>query len=159
MIRLQIQKTACRSALLEPRRRSVWTLALGGVLAVYAICLCGGTHTPLAHLPITIHNDVLYHFAAYFVLAMMVFLVLYQRASRTRAVSMEHVLSTCLVACAAACMFGVLDEVTQPFVGRHFQWKDISADFFGAALGATAMFFAVALLTVFSRKRRGGREK
>ncbi|MFM8269277.1 MAG: VanZ family protein, partial [Pseudomonadota bacterium] len=34
-------------------------------------------------------------------------------------------------------LYSVIDEFTQPYVGRDFEWLDIAADFLGSSLGVS----------------------
>ena len=113
------------------------TTLISCVLAIYTIGLCFGTHLPAKNLPIRIHNDVACHFAAYFGLAAIVWLLF---ELRKRVSVMTSVAIWALITA-----LGVLDETTQPLVGRSFELKDIAADSIGAATSIVLMFCGFAL--------------
>lgn len=111
------------------RRRSPRNLS-AIVLVAYLTALALSTHMPTASLPIRITNDVACHFVAYFGLGVVVWLALVAK--------MRFTVATSCAAWALVAALGVLDETTQPWFGRAFQWKDIAADSIGAAC-ATAI--------------------
>jgi VanZ family protein len=120
------------------QNRSARMYLIGGSLVVYLLGLCYGTHTPPGQLPIAIRNDTACHFAAYFGLGLIVWLVF---DLRMRATLLMSIAVWVLVAA-----LGVLDETTQPLVGRSFELKDIAADWIGAAMSITAMHFGSRLI-------------
>ena len=154
MARSQLSLPIYRNEVSEARNRPALKLALGGTLVVYLLCLCFGTHVPLDHLPITIHNDVLYHFAAYFVLATIVFLVFRERAEKHGGNIGQQTFKAGLIVWGVVVLIAVADESTQPLFGRNFQWKDIAADFAGAALAVMVMSVASQFVTLLARRRR-----
>ncbi|MEX2561510.1 MAG: VanZ family protein [Pirellulales bacterium] len=115
------------------------------MLAVYWPLLLIATHWPRVDLPLqprTLHLDKLVHFSAYLVLAALVALSLPGRPlAATRRVWTTMLALLALVSAAA-----LLDEWTQPWTGREFEWFDWLADTAGAACG----------LLLAARRRRGG---
>ena len=114
-------------------RRSFSRPAL--VLAAYWLLLFVGSHTPeAAPPPIGISIDKLVHLVAFTGLAWLMAAVAHHRENRftIRAATMIFVI---------AILYGAMDELTQPYVGRSCDLLDWVADALGAVLGITA--FAV----------------
>jgi VanZ family protein len=124
----------------ECRLMSRKATLFGGACIAYLLVLGYGTHTPLTELPIEVHHDKLCHFAAYFVLGAIVRLML----SLPKPASLK----TCFFLWAAVAAVGLLDETTQPLVGRSLELKDIAADWLGAAT-------AIVLIHIVCMSRRG----
>lgn len=105
----------------------------GWLLAGYWIALFVGTHIPLGKLPVPEGSDKVMHFGAYFGLQFLLLLWLALRAPLTRV--------RWTAAIGMVFVFGIVDEVLQPYVNRHADVNDCIADWCGAILAAT--LFAV----------------
>jgi VanZ family protein len=120
-------------------------------LVVYWLLLILGTHWPqdlLAGAGQLMPSDKRLHFMAYAGLAGLLAVVLMLRNDRSErpAKRIRPVLFWSLVALAVAVAFGLVDEATQPWTGRDFEWADWWADICGATAGA-----AVAVLAIWLR--------
>ena len=102
----------------------------GLILAVYWPIIFVGTHLPrfgpLRGEPRRYPYDKLAHFACYAILAWLLMLLLLRRVRLTTAI-----LSTCLLVAA----YGVVDELTQPIIGRTADLWDYVANLAGIAMG------------------------
>lgn len=78
------------------------------------------------------HWDKLVHFGLYAVLAGLALRVLSLREAAW------HPFLRCATVVACVTAFGLLDEFTQPFTGRDFDWFDWLADAVGAVSGIVA---------------------
>jgi VanZ family protein len=104
------------------------------VLVVYWIALFAATHVPAVHPPLAlVHADKMAHAGMYAVLALLLAVAWSQRAW----VSWRAILAVF----ALLAIYGVLDEVTQPMVGRSADVLDWLADMAGA-IGGLAIFVA-----------------
>lgn len=124
------------------RFRTLLRSAPGSLRTVlWLSCLAGAflaTHlppprTPLRHVP----SDKLLHAIGFAVLGM---LTIWQAAGGRTGLS-RPVLATRYLALLAYALF---DEVTQPLVGRSFEWKDWLADAGGAATGMIIAYLLLA---------------
>ncbi len=110
------------------RRHGKW------YLAVYWLCLLLLTHwpnlSPIRGEPQ--HLDKLVHFTLYCVLSGLAAAAFTSPGSPT---AKWRMLAVLLVAIA----FGLVDETTQPFTGRDFDWWDWLADILGATTGVLAL--------------------
>lgn len=99
-------------------------------LAAYWLFLVVLTHwpNPWPNQGEPAHLDKLVHFTLYGVLAALAAGALARRGSRANTWAMLGVL---LMAVA----FGLIDETTQPYTGRDFDWWDWLADGLGAVSG------------------------
>ena len=119
------------SAAPEQRKRTIWRLVTL-VLVAYWLTLITATHIPHVPDPLRIlPSDKLLHFAAYAVLGTLVGL----------AWSLRWVLGwrAVLGLWLPLAVHGALDEVTQPYFGRHAETSDWYADIGGAAAGLAAV--------------------
>ena len=103
------------------------------LLPLYWIALFTGTHLPGGEGPPVAEYDKLAHFVGYAGLAFLVTLFL----GRKTRVTLPLAATAVLVAVA----FGIVDEATQPFVGRDTEFLDWVADLGGAVTGAAAAWF------------------
>lgn len=111
-------------------------LASNAAVGLYWIALCVATHVPPAEAPLPSGlNDKLAHVAAYLVLAFLASTA-WQLASGI--LTSRHLWFAWLV----IVIYGALDELTQPLVGRDCSLLDWAADAVGAAAGI-ALFVAV----------------
>lgn len=78
------------------------------------------------------HLDKLVHFSLYCVLAGLAAGAVVKRGSPSSA---RRTLAVLMLAIA----FGLVDEATQPYTGRDFDWWDWLADSLGAATGVLAL--------------------
>ena len=127
----QLNRTAA-----NPRRRLVrWCLATYGLLLVL------GTHWPqdlLSGAGRLAPSDKRLHFMAYAGLAGLLAAVLVPRHGGSPQATPRTwpTLSWSLIGLAIAVAFGLVDEATQPWTGRDFEWADWFADTCGAVVGA-----------------------
>jgi VanZ family protein len=129
--------------IVEKPGRSRWPLVcLGG----YWLVLCAATHWPnpwpAGGTPQ--YPDKLVHFTAYGILA---FLAVFALGACCPNQSRRACAWRSLAVLAAVIAYGLLDEFTQPWTGRDFDWFDWAADIGGATCGA-----AISLLLM---KKRG----
>ncbi len=125
--------TAARSTPPSPSARILWVLL--GVVWVGAFT---ATHIPPAGLPKTGTGDKVLHAVGYFGLGAVFFAALAASgAGLRRTAALVLVLLT---------VYGAIDELTQPLVGRSAAWSDWLADVFGAAAAAAVCTLAVVLL-------------
>lgn len=141
-------------ATIPGRRTARW------VLAAYWLLLVCGTHWPKDHMPGEsryMPADKRLHFMAYGVLAALLTFVIVPRSSERSpvAVLLREIFTCAALAVGIAVAFGLVDEATQPWTGRFFEWADWRADILGATLGASVVGAAIALRT---RKRGVVRE-
>jgi VanZ family protein len=114
----------------RPWRRWL-AVAIAAILLFYWGAIFLATHTPPVDMPTDIpYGDKLAHFTAFAGLAFLLTLALYiWRPFRWRWL---------LVAVMIAALYGMLDEFTQSYVGRHADVRDWLADVAGAVCGASA---------------------
>jgi VanZ family protein len=114
------------------------------VLACYAAAALTGTHLPrIPHidLPTDIHiSDKLAHYTMYSGLTMLAIAVGLSSRRLSRLLS-GTARRTWIVAatCCALAIYGLVDEATQPWVGRTFDWFDWLANLGGIATAASIM--------------------
>lgn len=48
--------------------------------------------------------------------------------------------------------YSLFDELTQPYVGRTFDWLDLLADFIGSSLGISSVWWALNRTKIFLGK-------
>lgn len=106
----------------------------GWLLTGYWIALFVGTHIPLPKLPGPEGSDKVLHFGAYFGLQFLLLMWLALRAPLTRA--------KWATAIGIVFVYGIVDEVMQPYVNRHCDVNDCIADWCGAIIAAIAFAFA-----------------
>jgi VanZ family protein len=121
------------------RRRRGAPLVLWALTACAWIGLFIATHIPAPSMPEMDVSDKTLHFTAYFGLASMMYLSTWITNPSRRWVA-AIVLAICMV-------YGVIDEVLQPFVRRHADVGDWLYDVCGAAI-------AVLLLATVRRLAR-----
>jgi VanZ family protein len=122
----------------EPLDRRIRHRGSAILVAVYWVALLAGTHWPRQLLPrekLLFSRDKLLHFSAY---AGLTFLLL--NAVRLRRLWPPAGAQAAFVLAAVVCLVvsisGLVDEITQPLVGRDFEWYDWLADSSGAICGA-----------------------
>jgi len=126
-----------------------WGCCLG--LAIYLVALALATHCPPRHfprLPFQIDiPDKLAHFVAYALLAALVVVTALSFGAKRNLRPCHWAALACggLFLLAA---LGLCDEMTQPIVGRQFDWLDWAADLAGAA---TAAMLAAVYLPIQNR--------
>ncbi len=126
-----------------PRRAIVWLAISYG--CAWAIL----THWPKMQLPhtSTIRLDKIAHFGGYMVLAFLVSMLISicwrdgAKLTRWDALGVFSVIAVC----------GLIDEWTQPYFGRSFEWADYLADLPGALIG---MAIAVAVMSYRHAQQR-----
>lgn len=96
----------------------------------YTLTLVTVTHLPPAHLPATGVSDKFEHIVGYGLLATLV-------SATVRAYLRRVPFVTIVIALA---LFGAVDEVTQPLVGRTADFWDWAADVGGIVLGTGAVW-------------------
>ena len=119
-------------------------------LAAYWLLLVLGTHWPSELLPGAgrdMPGDKRLHLMAYAGLAGLLAAVLTSRldGSRPAGRGMRQTVIWSIAAVAIAVAFGLVDEATQPWTGRDFEWADWHADIAGAIVGAAVAAGAVRL--------------
>ena len=119
--------------MLERRTLSRFATAL---LAVYWLAMFIGTHWPTTPQFIHGNSDKIWHFFAYAGLGAM--------CSAAWALSRPTILARlalrhCLLIVLVVAVYGALDEITQPLVGRSCELLDWSADSLGACAGVAAV--------------------
>lgn len=101
---------------------------------VYWACLFISTHIPIPKsVPQVRHGDKVAHFVAYFGLT----LLGAWRLSAKKQLSLKTLGGWA----ALYCLYGVADELLQPFVGRTFSVWDWLADALGVALATLAVLW------------------
>lgn len=97
------------------------------------------THVPTHRLPGHLPGDVTLHLVGYLGLAAAVLLTMafYAKPRRRRIATIFIVMA----------VYGAIDEITQPLVGRYAAWKDWAADLAGTALAVLIVEALLALLT------------
>jgi VanZ family protein len=132
-----------------------WGCCLG--LAAYVVALALATHCPPRHFPRWPFRidvpDKLAHFVAYALLAVLVVItaLTFGAARRLRPWHWAALAGCGLLVLAA---LGLCDEMTQPIVGRQFDWLDWAADLAGAA---TAAVLAAIYLPIQNRLKMRSR--
>jgi VanZ family protein len=118
----------------EPASR--WHVLAVLALGAYWIALFGATHIPRLPLP-THYNltDKVCHFVAFAILTFLAHLAWANRRRGVQPVSWRDLCAVLLVVAA----YGMVDEATQPLVGRSREFLDWLADVTGALL-ATLVF-------------------
>ena len=113
------------ASLPPPDRSIVWRVLLAG----YWLTLLVATHLPktVAGLPAD-QTDKLIHFVAYAVLAWLLATAWQASVGRLNARHLKFVWMVVV-------LYGAIDEVTQPIVGRTLSFADWLADAAGAAVG------------------------
>jgi len=121
------------------------------ITSAYWLLLATATHLPPAKLPATHVSDKLEHFAAYFVLTVLVYASL--RKMRNWAGS------ALVIALVIALIYGAIDEQTQKLVGRDCSLRDWIADAGGAVAAVVALRLAAPLAgrSARSAPRKRGR--
>jgi VanZ family protein len=115
----------------------VWSLT-----AAYAICLLIMTHLPPARVPRVRVTDEVLHFVTYVILAMLLLWSLrYVRSMRASGVWVI----------LAVMIFGAIDEITQPLVGRTASVNDWLSDAAGAVTGVAVVLAMTALRDAWRR--------
>ncbi len=100
------------------------------LLALYWLALITATHIPKVQDPLKFQNsDKVVHFTAYAVLAFLASLALAVHGRWNRHIAIRLVVVLLIL--------GVLDEVTQPYFGRHADVADWGADALGVLVGVT----------------------
>lgn len=95
------------------------------------------THLPPAEVPKTRFGDKFAHFTVYAVLCMLLYLCLWT--------SKRSIWKTAAIVLAIGCIYGAVDELTQPFVGRTCSLNDWYADA-GGTLTVVTLFTVVRLI-------------
>jgi len=129
----------------RPKLATLSKVALG----LFWLALIAATHVPVnldLHAPQG--GDKLVHFGAYAVLA---FLIATTWQLNAGVLMGRHLFLVWL----AAVLFGIVDEVTQTFVGRDCTLGDWTADALGAATGVLAFVFVRRLWERKMRSKNG----
>lgn len=128
-----------------------------GILIAFAIVLAILTHWPhvrLIPIPGIRWSDKVYHFCAYGILTSLI--VLSVQDSRHVACRLLRGLGLQSVAIWLCVLgLGFVDELTQPWVGRSFELRDLLADVSGAALAL--LLFNLGALSGYVRRFLRGR--
>lgn len=108
-----------------------------GVRTAILVCMwCSAavaTHLPPSEMPKeSLVNDKVIHFVVFGVLGL---LAAWRLAADRRLLTFRGLAAWCLALVA----YGLLDEMTQPLVGRTFEWLDWAADAAGASFGMLAV--------------------
>jgi VanZ family protein len=92
-------------------------------------------------------GDKRMHFIAYAGLAGLLAVVLtpWFDGARPSALRARQILAWSIAALAIAVAFGLIDEATQPWTGRDFEWADWHADIYGATVGVAVAAGAIGL--------------
>jgi len=99
-------------------------------LAAFAVAFTA-THLPPANVPTAVSvNDKLIHAVTYLILGLLCRLNLRQKPPTLTA-------SDNIVCILTMVLYALFDEVTQPLVGRSFEFGDLLADVIGAMIGCT----------------------
>ncbi len=128
---------------------------LAAVSILYVIGMAAATHVPLdgVTLPIwPIPIDKVFHFTAYAGLAFLLATLAAAIWTGTGGRWWGHLLRYAAVLPLVA-LYGVLDEVTQPIVGRTADPTDYAADLAGAATGLVAFFVVRVALKRLAERR------
>ena len=108
-----------------------------GCTASYWALLFLATHWPSSHLPWSnlpwdLPSDVVLHFVAFAILTL---LLVFAVAERVDSWSSASLCLRCVAIVMVVAMYGILDEATQPLIGRDFKWLEWAADVAGAVAG------------------------
>jgi VanZ family protein len=118
------------------------------VLAVYWLLLVLGTHLPRLPRADLLSSDIdkVCHFLAYSGLAFLCALAWFIARSASRPLNIWHF----VIIVVGLATYGVIDEVTQPWVGRSCELGDWVADLSGAAFGVVCFSAARSLSRWFA---------
>ena len=132
---------------LEPTAPSPWRYVGLAALAIYWLAMLTGTHYP--RIPNTVMFtsgfDKVCHFVGFAGLAFLAGLAWSLQRSVQRPLGRANL----ALILAVLTVYGSLDELTQPLVGRSCEFADWIADLAGAAAGLTAF----AMTTLLTRQR------
>ena len=108
-------------------------------LIIYWLVLFTATSIPVDRLPSVGLSDKINHFAAYFLLAVLLYLTLiYQRKSRL--LFEKAPIATIVI----SLLYGAIDELHQIFIpGRFAEFMDWAADLLGASMGVLLVTFLI----------------
>ena len=108
-------------------------------LIIYWLVLFTATSIPVDRLPSVGLSDKINHFAAYFLLAVLLYLTLiYQRKSRL--LFEKAPIATIVI----SLLYGAIDELHQIFIpGRSAEFMDWAADLLGASMGVLLVTFLI----------------
>ncbi len=128
---------------LVPRRRKL-VLCFATVLTMYCAAMICSTHIPEDYFPFRLPPEELLHFTSYACLTILILATLGVMGRLSAAGIWCWVGVWLLVG-----LIGMVDELTQPWFGRSFKWKDWFADLAGA-------FFSIVLIQsiLLTRKLR-----
>lgn len=117
-------------------------------LALYTLLLLAGTHVPQPpeELVDLAGSDKTLHFAAYATLALL--------AGVNLALRGWFRLTAVLLVFFALAVFGALDEITQPLVGRQADVRDWAADVSGVVGGVIGVVLGLVICRRVQQKRR-----
>ncbi len=119
----------------SPKR---WLSYLLPVATIYWIAMFVGTHLPRIELPsghAIISVDKVLHFSGYFGLAFLLSLRLISAAAARGEAGMHALRSRGYQILLVVAVYAMLDEWTQPLVGRSCELLDWLADILGASAG------------------------
>ena len=119
-------------------RRMLWVLTAGLWAGLFI-----ATHLPAHNLPDVAVSDKFMHFIAYFGLASMIYISTWITNPARR--------WTGSMVLAIAVVYGIIDEVLQPFVGRHADVKDWVYDVAGAACAVVLLVMIRRIVTARPR--------
>ncbi len=120
---------------MKPMPRGVRTV----LLACLWIAAAVATHLPPSEMPReSLINDKVVHFTVFGALGL---IAAWRLAADREALALRHLATWWLVFAA----YALLDEATQPWVGRSFEWLDWVADAAGAAFGLSLMLLCHSL--------------
>jgi VanZ family protein len=133
--------------MLPEARRTRWSRVapwLPPVTVGYWCLLAILTHWPRRHPfpPRMLYEDKLAHFLAYSGLAFLISLTLHAGTLWRRGTASPR-LARMGIALVVVMLYGVVDELTQPWFGRNCELADWFADLGGALVGLTASWFTL----------------
>lgn len=110
-------------------------------LIIYWIILLAGTSFPTTSIPSLGAGDKVLHFAAYFVLGVLLNLALMFQ-NRNKALKEKNSVYTLIT----GIFYAIIDEVHQHFIpGRSMEFLDFVADFLGLVLAIVFVLFLLKL--------------
>jgi len=127
-------------------RRAAWPrLLMLGVTVTYWVALFVGTHLPKIPKALVKPSDKTLHFGAYLGLGLLVLITwsLFRPLNRRQILTVIGILA----------LYGALDEITQPLVGRHADVLDWLADLAGVAVAVAIVRIVVSVLRQKIRAR------
>ena len=132
------------------RKYRLWTLAPRVALVGYVTLHVVGTHIPPGWFPdapgIEMHvSDKLIHFLSYTGMTLALLAALLTIGKIRRVLLAAKTWWLLPVLCLSLAAFGLFDELTQPLVGRNFDWFDWLANVAGISTAALLVAMGVSL--------------